>query len=226
MAFRYVFAQWELRFGAHAVNMRSATSFDGDDAALPHGKRIKLMPIGSILWPSALALCQALVEEPALVAGKSVLDLGCGAGLCSVLAARLGARVTASDAHPDMEALVAFNAQGNGVYVDYVPMDWDGGTAPGLFDAVIGSDVLYEAQQCNLVLDVLEKTLRPGGVAVLTDPGRPHLKRFVAKAYERGFECDTRDCVVNHTTHPSAEPVLHAHPPVKGPFQVMKLRKT
>ncbi|MBI4576469.1 MAG: methyltransferase [Planctomycetes bacterium] len=54
-----------------------------------------------------------LLEVPA---GGSLLDLGCGAGLFAVLAARLGAaRVLATDLDPGAVAVSAANARANGV---------------------------------------------------------------------------------------------------------------
>ncbi len=49
------------------------------------------------------------------IAGKTVLDLGCGSGQVSLLAARMGARVTGIDVVEDMVATARRNAEAAGV---------------------------------------------------------------------------------------------------------------
>jgi len=56
-------------------------------------------PYGAKLWPSALAISEFLVALGNLE-GYDVLELGCGAGLVSIVAAESGARVVASDISP------------------------------------------------------------------------------------------------------------------------------
>ena len=41
-------------------------------------------------WPSALMLATALTQQPHLVRGLRVLELGCGLGLCGIAAAKAG----------------------------------------------------------------------------------------------------------------------------------------
>ena len=56
-------------------------------------------PFGAKLWPSALAISEFLVGLGNLE-GYDILELGCGAGLVSIVAAESGARVVASDISP------------------------------------------------------------------------------------------------------------------------------
>ncbi|KAL3132844.1 hypothetical protein ABBQ38_006769 [Trebouxia sp. C0009 RCD-2024] len=44
------------------------------------------------LWPSAVALAQLILQQPELVKGKRVCDIGCGLGLAGIAAALAGAR--------------------------------------------------------------------------------------------------------------------------------------
>jgi cyclopropane fatty-acyl-phospholipid synthase-like methyltransferase len=46
---------------------------------------------GFKLWECTSDLLRFLVDHPQLVAGKRVLEMGCGHGLAAVLAAKLGA---------------------------------------------------------------------------------------------------------------------------------------
>eukprot|EP00434_Breviolum_minutum_P008941 symbB.v1.2.007879.t1/scaffold482.1/size381469/7 len=52
---------------------------------------------GSRLWPAAVHLATYLTEMQEELAGKTVLELGCGNGLCSLAASALGAQVVATD---------------------------------------------------------------------------------------------------------------------------------
>lgn len=56
-------------------------------------------PYGAKLWPSSLAISEFLASMGDL-GGYDVLELGCGAGLVSIVAADSGARVVASDISP------------------------------------------------------------------------------------------------------------------------------
>ncbi len=66
------------------------------------------------LWPSAIALARRLAREPALVCGRSVLEVGCGLGLGAVAASLAGASsVLATDVEPDALVFASANAAEN-----------------------------------------------------------------------------------------------------------------
>jgi len=48
-------------------------------------------PYWTCIWPSSIAMAQELLQNPDLVAGKKVADMGCGLGLGGVAAALAGA---------------------------------------------------------------------------------------------------------------------------------------
>lgn len=54
--------------------------------------------VGAKVWAAALYLCNLLAENPKLVTGRDVLEVGAGCGICGILAAKLSASsVTLSD---------------------------------------------------------------------------------------------------------------------------------
>ena len=54
-------------------------------------------PYWAFAWPGGQALARHLLDHPALIAGKAVLDIGAGSGLVSIAARQAGAtRVTAA----------------------------------------------------------------------------------------------------------------------------------
>nr|BFE68790.1 hypothetical protein GCM10020092_020910 [Actinoplanes digitatis] len=81
-------------------------------------------PFWAFAWVGGQALARHVLDDPDLVAGRSVLDLATGSGLVAVAAARAGARpVTANDIDPLSLAAAEANAQANGVEVRTVEGD-------------------------------------------------------------------------------------------------------
>jgi predicted nicotinamide N-methyase len=152
----------------------------------------ELCPYFGVVWPSARALAErlAVLGRDAL-SGKRVLEVGCGLAVPSLIAARKGARVTATDFHPDVPRFLARNQELNAINsIEYVALDWQ--RAPsgslGRFDLVIGSDILYERQHPQQVAPVLARFLAPRGKILLADPARPYLQAFSDEMQRLGFD--------------------------------------
>lgn len=137
------------------------------------------MPYWAALWPGSYALADYQAELGSL-AGKRVLELGCGLALNGILAAMLGAEVTVTDWFREAMALAQANAALNGVQLHTVWMDWNTPPTDQRYDLVLGADLLYERRNHAPILAALPILLAPGGVALLSDPGRPHLPAFRA----------------------------------------------
>jgi len=136
-------------------------------------------PFGVLLWESALVLGDVL-PKAGLVRGGPVLELGAGTGLAGLVAAGQGARVVQTDHSFEALALCRRNAVANGVTgLEQRLGDWSAWSDDTACDVVIGADILYEPALYGDILRVLERVVRPGGVAVLTDPGRTHAGRFI-----------------------------------------------
>lgn len=148
-----------------------------------------LCPYFGILWPASEALAVYLAEHPQLVKNKSVLELGCGLGLPSLVASHIGGKVLATDFHPDVGDYFKRNCRHSSIDCDYKRLNWreDRGDL-GLFDVVIGSDVLYESKHPREVALGLLKFVRPGGLIILSDPGRAYVQKFVKAMNEEGIQ--------------------------------------
>ncbi len=150
-----------------------------------------LCPYFGILWPAAEALSQFLGEHPEIVKNKSVLELGCGLGFPSLVATHLGGEVLATDFHPDVEAYFKRNCRHSSLTCSYQRLNWrEDGEELGLFDVVMGSDILYESKHASEVALGLIKFLKPGGTILLADPGRSYLQRFIQAMTELGYRDD------------------------------------
>jgi len=136
--------------------------------------RDEFLPYWAELWPAATALAAALPD----VAGLRVVELGCGLGLPSLVAAARGADVTATDWAEDAVQLLRENAARNGLVVRAEVRDWRE-PWPERFDAVLAADVLYERRNVEPLLERLRE-LAP--VAYLGLAGRPYEAEFLGKA--------------------------------------------
>ncbi|MBX9579740.1 MAG: class I SAM-dependent methyltransferase [Gemmataceae bacterium] len=118
------------------------------------------------------------------LAGKHVLDYGCGHGMAAVVLARAGARVTAFDLSPGYVAEARGRCRANGVVAACVVADGEELPFPdAAFDAVWGNAVLHHLDLHRAGRE-LRRVLRPGGVAVFCEPwgGNPLLafaRRFL-----------------------------------------------
>jgi predicted nicotinamide N-methyase len=131
----------------------------------------EFLPYWAELWPAALALAEALPE----VAGLRVVELGCGLGVPSLVAAAAGATVTAVDWADDAIGLLRRNAAANGLELRAERRDW---REPWdeRFDLVIAADVLYELRN---VEPVVARVRELAPVALVGLAGRPFEDAFL-----------------------------------------------
>ncbi|MGE0745464.1 MAG: methyltransferase [Rhodospirillales bacterium] len=145
-------------------------------------------PFWAFPWVGGQAVARHILDHPALVAGRRVLDFAAGSGLGAIAAARAGAAVVAAnEIDPVAAAAIAMNAAANG-------FGWRqlGEGAPttqeilidihdrvGLtdlpYDVVIAGDVCYEQPMAARVAAWLTALAEAGVVVLMGDPGRNYL---------------------------------------------------
>jgi predicted nicotinamide N-methyase len=136
----------------------------------------EFLPYWAELWPSGLAL--ARVVRRRAVRGLRVLELGCGLGVPSIVAALGGARVLATDWSPEALEVAAANAERNRAEVETELVSWadsDRLERQAPWDLVLGADLLYEQRNVDQLVALLP---RLGGEILLAEPGRPPSSRF------------------------------------------------
>lgn len=117
------------------------------------------------------------------VAGKRVLDLGCGHGMAAVVLARRGATVTAFDLSPGYVAEARRRALANDVAVDFLIADGQRlPFADASFDAVWGNAILHHLD-LERTANELKRILTPGGVAVFCEPWGDNPVLALARRY-------------------------------------------
>lgn len=133
------------------------------------------LPYWGFAWSGGLALAHHLVAQPGLVAGRAVLDLGAGSGLCGIVALRGGAAsVLAADIDPLARAAIALNARANGVEVAVTGHDLLDEPPPAV-DVVLAGDVSYEETMASRMHAWLRAAAAAGATVLLGDPGRRYL---------------------------------------------------
>ena len=133
-------------------------------------------PYWAFAWAGGQALARHLLDHPALVAAKRVLDIGAGSGLVAIAAALAGATaVTAAEIDAYAAAAIALNAAVNGVVVAVETADVIG-AAPA-WDVVLVGDMCYERPLAERLTAWLERCAEAGALVLLGDPGRTYLPR-------------------------------------------------
>ena len=170
-------------------------------------------PIFGVIWPSGIVLAHYMANYPA--AGKKILETGCGMALSSLLLNKRGMDITCTDHHPSVEQFLSRNTRLNeDGPIDFERCDWnDTGDTLGLFDLIIGSDLLYEDQHIDQLADFLARHARPDCEIILVDPGRGRKNKLTRKLAEWGF--------TDHHICPAETPYLDA--PFKG--HILRFRR-
>ena len=120
------------------------------------------------------------------LAGKSALDVGCGAGLLCEPLARMGASVTGLDAAPENIAAARIHAGLSGLEIDY-----RAGSVEGLgsetFDLVTSLEVIEHVSDPAGFVRGLADALAPGGLLVISTPNRTALSHLAMITIGEGF---------------------------------------
>ncbi|MCC7393471.1 MAG: bifunctional 2-polyprenyl-6-hydroxyphenol methylase/3-demethylubiquinol 3-O-methyltransferase UbiG [Sphingomonadaceae bacterium] len=123
------------------------------------------------------------------LAGRRLIDVGCGAGLIAEPMARLGADVTGVDAAAENIAVARAHAAEQGLAIDYRHGDiGDAGFAAALgqFDIVTSMEVIEHVADPAAFLCALAARMAAGGILLLSTPNRTlWSKLLLVEAAER-----------------------------------------
>lgn len=160
------------------------------------------------VWPSARVL--ALAMQTHALHGQRVLEMGAGLALASLVMHRRGANVTVSDWHPLTEPFLKQNLRLNGLGpLTYEAGNWAADNPRlGLFDLLVGSDLLYERQQPAQLADFIHRHAAPGARVIIVDPDRGNRAAFGRAMAAQGFTLDMQ----------AAQRLLENGAPYKGRF--------
>jgi 2-polyprenyl-6-hydroxyphenyl methylase/3-demethylubiquinone-9 3-methyltransferase len=102
------------------------------------------------------------------LAGKTALDVGCGAGLLAEPLARLGATVTGLDASPELIAVAREHARAGGIEINYRAGEL--AELEGRFDLVTCMEVIEHVADPASFVRMLAERLAPGGLLIMSTP--------------------------------------------------------
>jgi predicted nicotinamide N-methyase len=109
-------------------------------------------------WASGVVLARYLLDNPRWVAGKRVLDFGCGSGVAGIAALKAGAsQVIACDIDPDARTAAAINATLNGVELE---VTGDLESVQTEVDIILVADVLYDRENLPWLSRFIERAPR------------------------------------------------------------------
>jgi predicted nicotinamide N-methyase len=176
----------EIEVGDRTIEIRRPRS---SDALIREEDYVRdeRLPYWADLWPSSRVLADAIVRRD--LAGKTVLELGCGLGIVTIAAMLAGGDVLASDYYAEALLFARANAfQILGHEPETRLGDWRKWPADaGRFDVVVASDVLYEREYASLLPSLIVAALAPGGVAIIADPGRVAAPQFIDRCTHEGL---------------------------------------
>lgn len=134
-------------------------------------------PFWAFAWAGGQALARYILDHPATVAGKEVLDICSGSGIVAIAAAKAGAaKIVAAEIDPFAAVSIELNAALNGVSIGVETRDMLDRTVIG-WGAVLAGDICYEEPMASRAIGLLRRIAARGRLALLGDPGRAYLPR-------------------------------------------------
>ena len=137
---------------------------------LMRSPELRFPPYWAFAWPGGQAMARYLLDTPALVAGRRVVDIGSGSGIGAIAAVLAGAiHVLVSDIDPMAEVAIRMNAALNGVgdRIDTTTRDILGDTPDA--GLIMISDLVYEPELALRVDAFLEHMANRGHNVLMGD---------------------------------------------------------
>ena len=172
----------------HLCTLRNKQEFhDPEGIAEKLGICSASWPIFGVIWPSGLVLAHFIFNYE--TNSKRILEIGCGMALSSLLLNKKCADITATDYHPEANTFLQRNALLNkDKAIAFEQTDWaDNDDNLGLFDLIIGSDLLYEDSHIELLGAFIEAHSKPSCEVIIVDPGRGRKNKLSTRMEKFGF---------------------------------------
>lgn len=150
-------------------------------------------PFWAFAWAGGQALARHVLDHPALVSGKRVIDLASGSGLVGIAALKArAAAVLAADIDAFSASAIAINAELNGVAMAVTTADLLAAPPPDA-DVVLVGDLFYEQSLAGRCYAWLERAQAQGADVLIGDPGRSYLPKDRLRAIAHYSVPVTRD---------------------------------
>jgi len=172
----------------HLRTLRDLQQFGEDEGAAARlGVPLSSWPLFGVVWESSEVLAHLMDRYD--IAGKRILEVGCGIGLASLILNSRRADITATDYHPEAEHFLAENVRLNGgPVIPFVRTGWaDRCRDLGRFDLIVGSDLLYEPDHVELLSAFIDQHAADSCEVLIVDPGRGWQTHFSRRMEQLGY---------------------------------------
>lgn len=130
------------------------------------------MPYWAELWPASRMLAKFIAAQT-WQPGAVALELGCGLGLCGIVAMFRGLKVVFSDYDACSLRFASDNAIQNGqTNFETRLIDWRNPPNDWKVPVIFAADLVYEARNVGPLVHCIKHLLAPDGVCYLTDQDR------------------------------------------------------
>lgn len=130
---------------------------------------------GQIVWPGAKHLYSYILQNPGLIEGKIVLEVGSGSGLCGLVCSSIASKTILTDGNEIVLRLLELNKQfGNNIQV--AMLEWNdpepakhlkAADLPGTYEVIIGADVVYWADSIVPLFKTVDALLYKEGKFIM-----------------------------------------------------------
>lgn len=151
--------------------LQNSFQLQGDNSIFPYWAK---------LWPAALVLSRFILDNPAFIENKKVLELAGGLGLPSLFASSMASSVICSDYDATAVAFIrdniALNHIGN---MESRIINWTNLTSDINFDVLLLSDINYNPEDFAGLIKMIEQLLSKGITILLSTPQRLAGREFI-----------------------------------------------
>jgi predicted nicotinamide N-methyase len=143
--------------------------------------------LSGVVWNSGEALARLMFDYD--IAGRRILEVGCGIALASLVLQHRHEDITATDRHPEAAAFLRANeALNDSGEIAFTRADWmDEESTLGTFDLIIGADLLYAPDHADALSAFIDRHANPECEVIIIDPGRGQLGRFSKRMVSLGY---------------------------------------
>ncbi|XP_071790277.1 electron transfer flavoprotein beta subunit lysine methyltransferase-like [Asterias amurensis] len=182
-----------------ALHLMSPSSSGLWDASIEESSAVLMEngisdPFWAFYWPGGQTLTRYLLDHPAVVQGKRILDVGSGCGASAIASAKCGAKsVLANDIDPVAVQAIQLNATLNNVTIATTTSNLIG-SLDNQWDVVFLGDMFYDREFTNIVVDWLKYLAANGADVLIGDPGRLYLQEHpITRLLTNVYKVDLSD---------------------------------
>lgn len=159
-------------------------------------------PYWGLLWDAAPKTAEQILQKQ-WPQGLTAVELGCGVGLAGIAGLIAGLDITMTDLVPTAVEMAVNNAAMNGFpSAKGKVIDWRN-PPDQRFDFIVASDVLYDANNHQPLLNTINQMLRRDGVVWIGDAGRANAAKFIELARKADWDIKIQDEQGKRLTKPT-----------------------